>query len=126
LYGEWLRRQRRRRGAREQLRTACELFDALGMDAFADRARAELRAAGEHVAARRDGTPDTLTPQEARIAQLAAEGATNQEIASRLFVSASTVDYHLRKVFRKLGVTRRAQLSRALSAPDLAVGQRAS
>jgi DNA-binding CsgD family transcriptional regulator len=126
LYGEWLRRQRRRRGAREQLRTACEMFGTLGMDAFADRARAELRAAGEHVAARRDGTPDTLTPQEARIAQLAAEGATNQEIASQLFVSASTVDYHLRKVFRKLGVTRRAQLSRGLSAPDLAVGQRAS
>jgi DNA-binding CsgD family transcriptional regulator len=124
LYGEWLRRQRRRRGAREQLRTACELFDTLGMEAFADRARAELRAAGEHVAARRDGTPDTLTPQEARIAQLAAEGATNQEIASQLFVSASTVDYHLRKVFRKLGVTSRVQLDHALSAPGIAADQR--
>jgi DNA-binding CsgD family transcriptional regulator len=122
LYGEWLRRQRRRRGAREQLRVASELFRTLGMEAFAHQAQAELRAAGEHVAARRGGTPDTLTPQEAQIARLAADGATNQEIAAQLFVSASTVDYHLRKVFRKIGVTRRVQLPHALSAPDAAVG----
>ncbi len=116
LYGEWLRRRRRRRGAREQLRAGYELFATLGMAAFAERAGAELRAAGEHAAVRPVGTPDALTPQEAQVARLAAEGATNREIASRLFVSASTVDYHLRKVFRNLGVTRRAQLTSALSA----------
>lgn len=126
VYGEWLRRQRRRRVAREHLRAAAELFGTLGMEAFASRAQGELRAVGEHVAAPRAGTPDTLTPQEAQIAGLAAEGATNQEIAARLFVSASTVDYHLRKVFRKLGVTRRAQLSRALTALDSTDGQRLS
>jgi DNA-binding CsgD family transcriptional regulator len=124
VYGEWLRRQRRRRGAREQLRIACELFGTLGMEAFAQRAQSGLRAVGEHAAAPRTRAPDALTPQEEQIARLAAEGATNREIAARLFVSASTVDYHLRKVFRKLDVTSRTQLAHALSAPGIAVGQR--
>jgi DNA-binding CsgD family transcriptional regulator/tetratricopeptide (TPR) repeat protein len=121
LYGEWLRRQRRRRGAREHLRTAYEMLGALGMEAFAGRARDALRAVGEHTAEPGAGVPDVLTPQESRIARLAAEGATNQEIAAGLFVSASTVDYHLRKVYRKLEITSRVRLPQALSALDATV-----
>jgi DNA-binding CsgD family transcriptional regulator len=114
LYGEWLRRQRRRRDARNQLSTAFELFDAIGMDAFSGRARAELRATGEHARPRGPGAQDSvLTPQEAQIAGLVAEHLSNREIAARLFISAATVDYHLRKVFRKLDVTSRAQVAQA-------------
>ena len=111
LYGQWLRRETRRRGARQELRTAHDMFTAMGAQRFADTAAAELRAAGEHAQARPPQTPAGLTPQEARIAGLTATGASNSEIAAQLFISPSTVDYHLRKVFRKLGVTSRTQLA---------------
>ena len=112
LYGEWLRRERRRLEARAQLREAHELFVQFGAEAFAERARAELGATGEHARKRVPETRDQLTHQETEISRLAAEGATNQQIAAQLFISASTVDYHLRKAFRKLGVRSRTQLAR--------------
>jgi DNA-binding CsgD family transcriptional regulator len=90
------------------------MFDAMGMAAFAERARAELRATGELARKRTVEAREGLTPQEAQIARLAAEGATNAEIAARLFISANTVDYHLRKVFRKFGITRRGKLAQVL------------
>jgi DNA-binding CsgD family transcriptional regulator len=113
VYGEWLRRQRRRRDARDQLGRAYEIFDSIGAAAFAERARVELRASGGHVRQHAVETPDTLTAQEALIARLAGEGASNPEIAAQLFISPATVAYHLRKVFTKLGVSSRSQLAPA-------------
>jgi DNA-binding CsgD family transcriptional regulator len=119
LYGEWLRRQRRIRDARDQLRRAHTLFAGFGMEAFAERARFELRATGARTLRRTAGTPDVLTAQEALIARLASAGASNQEIAAQLFISPATAAYHLSKVFAKLGISSRSQLARALPAqPD--------
>jgi DNA-binding CsgD family transcriptional regulator len=114
IYGEWLRRQRRRRDARDQLGRAYQIFDSIGAAAFAERARIELRATGGHARQPAAGTPDTLTAQEALIARLAGDGASNPQIAAQLFISPATVAYHLRKVFTKLGISSRSQLAPAL------------
>src|SRR4051794_1860634 len=113
-YGEWLRRENRRVDAREQLREAHELLAAMGSEAFADRARRELLATGEKVRRRRDDTRDDLTPQEEQIARLARDGRTNPEIGAELFISPRTVEWHLRKVFTKLGISSRKGLHDAL------------
>ena len=114
LYGEWLRRENRRVDAREQLRTAHEMLDAMGVEAFAERARRELLATGETVRKRTVETRDELTAQEAQIARLARDGLSNPEIGTRLFISPRTVKYHLRKVFTKLDISSRNQLDRVL------------
>ncbi len=116
LYGQWLRRARRRRDARHQLRTAEDMFHAMGAAGFGGLASAELRATGERARVRTPEAGLDLTPQEARVAHLAAGGSTNTEIAGQLFISPSTVEYHLAKVFRKLGVRSRTQLAHRL--PD--------
>jgi ATP/maltotriose-dependent transcriptional regulator MalT len=114
LYGEWLRRERRRADARVQLRIAHDMLDTMGMEAFAERARRELLAAGETARKRTVETSVQLTAQEALIARLARDGLSNPEIGARLFISSRTVKYHLRKVFLKLDITSRNQLDRAL------------
>jgi len=119
LYGEWLRRQRRRRDARLQLRLAHDMLQATGGAAFAHRAEIELLATGERARTRVSETRDQLTPQEQQVAQLAAGGQSNAEIGAQLFISPHTVAYHLRKVFNKLGLTSRNQLSAAMGEAEL-------
>ena len=114
LYGEWLRREHRRADARHQLHTAYELLTAIGADAFAERARRELLASGDKVRKRDVDTQTGLTQQEEHIARLARDGRTNPEIGAALFISARTVEWHLRKVFTKLGITSRKGLHDAL------------
>ncbi|MDQ3822821.1 MAG: LuxR C-terminal-related transcriptional regulator [Actinomycetota bacterium] len=112
VYGEWLRRENRRVEAREQLRAAHETFSSTGAEAFAERARHELLATGETARRRTEETRDILTPQEAQVARLARDGFSNPEIGAQLFISSRTVQYHLRKVFRKLDINSRNQLGR--------------
>lgn len=119
LYGEWLRREGRRRDCRPHLRTAHDLLSGAGLEAFAQRAAAELRATGETARGRSGHTRDQLTMQELHIARLVATGATSNEVAARLFISPRTVDAHLRNIFRKLGITSRRQLK---DQPDLGPG----
>ena len=114
LYGEWLRRENRRLDARHQLHAAYHLFDAIGADAFAERARRELLATGEKVRKREVDTYSQLTPQEEHIVRLARDGRTNPEIAAELFISPRTVEWHFRKVFAKLGITSRRDLHNAM------------
>jgi DNA-binding CsgD family transcriptional regulator len=118
LYGEWLRRNGRRVDARAQLRAAHEQFTSIGMEAFAERARKELLATGERLRKRTVETRDDLTAQERQIALLASDGLSNPEIGARLFLSPRTVEWHLRKVFTKLGVRSRRELANALPSSD--------
>jgi len=118
LYGEWLRRAHRRVDAREQLRTAHDMLVAIGMEAFAERARKELQATGEKVRKRTVETRDDLTAQERQIARLAGDGLSNPEIGGQLFLSPRTVEWHLRNVFNKLGIHSRRDLATVLSRGD--------
>jgi DNA-binding CsgD family transcriptional regulator len=127
VYGEWLRREGRRVDAREQLRIAHRMYAEIGMNGFVERARRELMATGETVRKRGPETRDSLTAQEAQIARLAADGCTNSEIGAQLFISPRTVEWHLRKVFAKLGISSRKELRTETldprrAAPDTHVG----
>ena len=115
LYGEWLRPENRRADARVQLRTAHDMLDVIGMEAFAERALRELIVAGETVRKRTIVAVTTLTAQVAHIARLARDGRTNLEIGAQLFLSARTVEWHLRKIFTKLGIGSRRELHAALA-----------
>ncbi|MFE4964864.1 AAA family ATPase [Streptomyces sp. NPDC056660] len=119
LFGEWLRRRKRRSDARKQLHAAYESFDAFGAVPYAERTRIELLATGETARRRTEETRFDLTPRERQVASMAVSGLTNGEIATRLFVTASTVEFHLNKVFRKLGITSRKQIPRAIGEPVL-------
>jgi ATP/maltotriose-dependent transcriptional regulator MalT len=118
LYGEWLRRAGRRADAREQLRTAHQMLTAIGMEAFAERARTELQATGEKVEKRTVETRAALTAQERQIARLACDGLSNPEIGARLFLSPRTIEWHLRNVYTKLGIRSRGGLAKALASAD--------
>jgi len=117
LYGEWLRRENRRVDARLHLRAAYEQLSTMGMDAFADRASRELAATGETVRKRTVETTTELTPQEIQVARLAADGRSNPEIGAQLFISARTVEWHLRKVFTKLNISSRKELRESMLRP---------
>ncbi len=118
VYGEWLRRENRRSDARQHLRTAHDMFDRFGAEAFAERARRELLATGETVRKRTEQADGVLTAQEAQVARLAADGLTNAEISAQLFISPRTAEYHLHKVFTKLAIGSRRQLRAALDRPE--------
>jgi DNA-binding CsgD family transcriptional regulator len=120
LYGEWLRREKRRLDAREHLRAAHDVFSRTGAEAFAERAGRELLATGATARKRTVESVDVLTPQEAQIARLARDGLSNPEIGAKLFISPRTVEYHLRKVFSKLGISSRNELRHVLTAPGRA------
>jgi ATP/maltotriose-dependent transcriptional regulator MalT len=125
LYGEWLRRERQR-DAREELREAARMFASMGAEAFARRAEDELSATGEHLITRGPETFDVLTAQETQIAELASDGESNREIASRLYVSPRTIEYHLRKIFKKVGVSGRMELAQQLRAGSVDRGEDAA
>ena len=110
LYGEWLRRQRRKVDARVHLRAALAVFERLGASPWAERTRSELQASGQTARRRDPSTREQLTPQELQVARLASQGLTNQQIAEQLFISRHTVGYHLHKLYAKLGIASRAEL----------------